>query len=108
MVITPIRPLEPMTGTAHELSALTARASPLTGAQLGLCSMSSSTTTCSPADARPTGLWPEPNGTSAHDAGRVDGKPRVAAHRRTSPSLRWTDKHLLFRAAPREDNMTDR
>ena len=35
MVITPIKPLEPMTGTAQLLSALTALASHLNCAQLG-------------------------------------------------------------------------
>ena len=32
----------------------------------------------------------------------------VAAQRRTSPSLRCTQRHLLLRAAPSEDKITER
>ena len=55
IVITPIKPLEPMTGTAQLLSDLTALANHLNCAQLGLWAMSSSMTTCSLTDAWPMG-----------------------------------------------------
>src|ERR1019366_2654344 len=108
MVMTPINPLDPMTGTAHELSTLAVLASPLRYAQRGLRSTSSSTTTCSVTEARPTGPLVDPKGTSTHSAGSRGGRPRLAAQRRRSPSLKWIDRHLLLSAAPSDERITER
>ena len=59
-MITPISPLGPSTGTAHELLILASLATSRNGAQAALARTLSSTTTSAVAAASPTGPPPGP------------------------------------------------